>query len=785
LVKGMRFLSILLLSIMSALTWRLLKLQKKVAADQEELELSRARVRKNQERYDLALLGAHDGIWDWDLENDRVFYSEIAHQQLGYQPGEIDMRNRDALLAMIHPDDRIRVTTAIEQHLERRGPYDVEYRVLTKSGEYKWIHSRGQAIWDASGKPLRFAGSHRDITERIRAQEQLKQSDSRFRQMASNIHEIFWITDPRGAVPLFVSPAYEQIYGRSVESLFENPKQFFEATHPDDRGKLASIIRRQREVDHPCEIEFRICRPNGSIRWIWARLCPILDENGILTGLCGISNDITEKKETEKRVSEFYSMVSHELRTPLTSIRGSLRLIEGGRAGELPDKAMQLVKIGRTESDRLMRLINDILDIKKVEGGQFQLSKSTVEPRQLIAVALDGMKTQASDAKVKLRTSVTTTHRLLGDSERLLQVLTNLISNAIKFSEKNSEVCITVEERPNNSIRFAVSDQGPGIPAHQMHKLFNMFQQLDSSDSRLKGGTGLGLAISKSIVELHGGQIGVESNEGEGSVFWFEVPIDRSNVKDRANVTKVLIVTLDKHWTGAFSSVFEGGAFDAVYVDNIGAAENQLLENTPDVIILDLQSTDGAGLDFLQSLRKKGETDPIPVLVLTAHEHEAEGHGQALLMYWIAKPFELKQIKKALANALRRRQPGPVKILIVEDDATTRQILREHIGTLEVDCLEAKDGLEAVDIARNQRLDLMILDLGLPLLDGFEVIRILKEGQNKHLPLIVYTNRDLSNEDKENLLLGLTSHLVKSRTSEEELIDCVRNLLNGLLEQED
>src|SRR5271168_3254525 len=137
--------------------------------------------------------------------------------------------------------------------------------------------------------------------------------ESRFRQMADNIQDIFWITDARGATPVYVSPAYETTFGRTVESLFDNPHTFFDSTHPDDRNRLAEVIRKQRTVDYSCEIEYRIIRGDGEVRWLWARLCSIVDDTGVVIGLCGVTNDITERKEAEKRVSEFYSTVSHEL----------------------------------------------------------------------------------------------------------------------------------------------------------------------------------------------------------------------------------------------------------------------------------------------------------------------------------------------------------------------------------------------------------------------------------------------------------------------------------------
>jgi PAS domain S-box-containing protein len=521
----------ILLLCLSGLLWRFITERKKA---EEELKLS-------QERYDLAVEGSHDGIWDWDLANDKMFYSDLAYTQLGYTPGEIDITSREKLFFLIHPEDLSRVQSALADHLEHKKPYDIEYRLRTKSGDYKWIHSRGQAVWNYAGIPTRFAGSHRDITERVQSQEKLAQSEGRFRQMADNIKEIFWITDARGATPIYVSPAYEHVFGRTVDSLMAQPHQFFEATYPEDRQKLAEAIRCQREVTYSSEIEYRITRPGGEIRWLWARLSSIVDANNHVVGLCGVTYDITERKEVELRVSEFYSTVSHELRTPLTSIRGSLGLIEGGLAGEVSLPAMQMIKIGREESDRLIRLINDILDIKKVEAGLMELHKEQVEPQKLVSETLDAIAGMAAEAQVTLSNHIDTGDKIYGDTERLMQVLTNLLSNAIKFSPCNGEVSVSVADRPNQMLRLAVRDHGPGIPAHKMHRLFGKFQQLDSSDTRKKGGTGLGLAISKAIVEQHGGSIGVESEEGNGSEFWFDIPIDKRNCDEDSGIKSLAI----------------------------------------------------------------------------------------------------------------------------------------------------------------------------------------------------------------------------------------------------
>jgi DNA-binding response OmpR family regulator len=389
----------------------------------------------------------------------------------------------------------------------------------------------------------------------------------------------------------------------------------------------------------------------------------------------------------------------------------------------------------------------------------------------------------ATEARVTLKSVVGTRQQIFADNERLTQVLTNLVSNAIKFSPQDSEVTVTVEARGDNMLRFAVSDLGPGIPAEQMSKLFGMFQQLDSSDSRRKGGTGLGLAISKSIVEQHRGRIGVDSRVGEGSVFWFDVPAERSGQSDNdGSGVKILVVESDDYWTEVLHHVFSDSSFDAVYVDSTANVKWQLTENRPDLIVLDLQSTNGQGVEFLESLKLDPKTVDIPVVILSTDDQTVDHKGLAFIIDWIKKPFEPRQIKKAVTNAFRKNHSGPVTVLIVEDDPATREVLRQQIGELGVTCLEAVDGLQAIDVARAQNLDLIILDLGLPLLDGFEVVKVLREDKSKHIPLIVYSNRDLSKDDKRNLSLGLTNHLVKSRTTDDELIVCVKGLLNGLLE---
>jgi len=247
-----------------------------------------------------------------------------------------------------------------------------------------------------------------------------------------------------------------------------------------------------------------------------------------ITGVVICFRDIRERKLADTRVREFYSSVSHELRTPLTSIKGSLSLIENGVVGEIDAEALELVKVANESCDRLVRLINDLLDIKKIEAGQLVLNREDISPGNLVKKCLEAMKGYAVQNRVHLKVEEPhiemTPPSIKGDRDRLEQVVLNLVSNAVKFSKQGDIVTVRVESGTTLPLRISVSDQGPGIAPEDISKLFQRFQQLDSSDARCYDGTGLGLAISKALVEQHGGEIGVHSVFGHGSTFWFELP---------------------------------------------------------------------------------------------------------------------------------------------------------------------------------------------------------------------------------------------------------------------
>ncbi|MGC4122498.1 MAG: PAS domain S-box protein [Myxococcales bacterium] len=307
----------------------------------------------------------------------------------------------------------------------------------------------------------------------------------------------------------------QEVLGRNVSVLMPEPDHsrhdaYLRRYYESGEGR---IINRGREVTGR--------RKDGSVFPLYLAVSEVGsgESDRLFTG---ILRDLTELKEAERLKSEFVSVASHELRTPLASLRGSLGLLEGGVAGPLSKEAKELVRIARTNVDRLVRLSADILDLGRIQAGRYALVLSPVEARELAEVAVASLKPLSDEAGVRLCLQAAEA-RLVADRDRLTQVLVNLLGNAVKFSPRGSTVQARVLES-GERVRFEVCDQGPGIAERDVARLFHRFVQLDGSDRRAVGGTGLGLAIAKALVEQHGGQIGVQTALGAGSTFWFEVP---------------------------------------------------------------------------------------------------------------------------------------------------------------------------------------------------------------------------------------------------------------------
>lgn len=500
---------------------------------------------------------------------------------------------------------------------------------------------------------------------------------------------------------------------------------------------------------------------------------------------CLFIRDITERKETERRVSEFYSIVSHELRSPLTSIRGVLGLIAGNIVEMGTNEAKELVEIARGSTDRLIRLINDMLDLKKIEAGKMELHKTKIEIEELVDGTLDSLHAMAAESDIELISNIRSNESIFADRDKTTQVLTNLVSNAIKFAPQGSQVTILTRSGTDNRLRFCVVDNGPGIPAQDKSRLFDKFQQLDSSNTRTKGGSGLGLAISKALIEEHGGTIGVENTPGQGSTFWFELPIYvenphlvNLNTCTKDNRCKILLIEDDDSVSAVLKVFVENQGYEVICAASLAQAKTCLEGIIPNVIVLDINLPDGNGLDFIETLRASRDTIDVPIIVITGESRTKQALGNATIVDWLFKPLDTHRLSLAIKRAISL--PGSCKVLIVDDDSDVRKVLTAQLQSKGLRCIQAKDGYEAIHLTRSEAPDLIVLDVVMPDLDGFKVVEVLSKERSKTTPLIIYTGKDLSSQERQLLSLGVTRYLTKIADSQQDLSEVVSQLLDGL-----
>ncbi|MDP8909946.1 MAG: MASE1 domain-containing protein [Chloroflexota bacterium] len=503
-------------------------------------------------------------------------------------------------------------------------------------------------------------------------------------------------------------------------------------------------------------------------------------EDGQVKGAVVVVRDITERREVERAKDEFTSVVSHELRTPLTSIRGSLGLLQSGVLGPLPEQGQRMVTIAVQNTDRLVRLINDILDIERIDSGDIAMHEQLCDAAELIERAVQGIGQGAAEAQVRLIEDAQPA-ALLADPDRVFQILTNLISNAVKFSPPGANVRVSSVRR-DHEVLFEVADEGRGIPADKLEAIFERFQQVDASDSREKGGTGLGLAICRTIVERHGGRIWVDSEPGVGSTFSFVLPTQASNGSAFADQVvdgpAILVCDDDPVILQVVGALLSEHGYRPLLASSGEETLRMASRELPDAILLDLLMPGLSGWDTAAALRADPATAAIPVVILSVlspAETETPAGGVA---GWINKPLDARSLFDTLEDALASRRGNVSRILVVEDDEDLAAVLCATFARQGVQTLHATRVARAVELARSQRPDLVVLDLILPDGSGFEVIEQLRQDDDLHaVPVVVYTAHELDQADRERLRLGETRYVMKGRITPAEFEQHVIGLL--------
>ncbi|HTH26066.1 MAG TPA: response regulator [Vicinamibacterales bacterium] len=519
--------------------------------------------------------------------------------------------------------------------------------------------------------------------------------------------------------------------------------------------------------------ELEIHHPDGRVFPILASGAPLRNELGHVAGAVVAFHDITRLREVDRLKDEFVSIVSHELRTPLTSIRGSVQLVLD-EPGSVPDPEMRkLLQIALNNCERLVRIINDILDVSKIESGNLTLRRKAVHVADLVRQSIDVVASPAANARVRLEVKVPASIRpVMVDPDRIVQAIVNLLSNAVKFAPPDSAVTTTVTGS-EHMVTIAVADHGEGIAPENLNRLFRKFQQVDSSSSRRKGGTGLGLAITKALVEQHGGRIFVDSELHKGTRFSFTLPTASSEEaasiapvaanddgSARLVARRVLIVDDDDDFRDLMRLQLSHAGYDVLDARDAESAIQIARASHPDVITVDLLMPGIDGWSFIDRLRQEEGLANIPIVVVSGAADAKTDVRLPTDVSVIAKGEGHDRLLREISLALAGRRGATV--LVAEDDDDLRGVLTASLTRNGHRVIQARDGAEALASLERDQVDLLVLDLVMPNIDGFEVLARLKAiGRAAALPIVVVSGTDRSTTELQALRLGANVYLTK------------------------
>ncbi|MCL5230659.1 PAS domain S-box protein [Pseudomonas sp. In614] len=775
-----------------------------------------------------------------DLDGFIRVFNKGAEHLLGYDADELIGKDTPALFHV--PEDI--AARGVELSEEYAQPID-GFRVFThkpelegaETREWTYIRKDGSrfpvtlvvtSMRDADGVSSGYLGIAVDITKRKAAEKELAASlKTTLEQrselmtvhdqllMAAEVAELGVWSWTLADNALKWNDRMFEFYGQplSLRDTGLNYMHWYSRVHPEDVVAAAAMLNAAVEGIDVYDTIFRVVRPDGQIRFIHAGAQIERSPDGTALRVTGINRDITVQRELESHLlyakeqadagsaakSAFLANMSHEIRTPMNAVLGMLQLVQNT---DLNGRQLDYVTKAQTAAKSLLGLLNDILDYSKIEAGKLQLDVHPFELEPLmrdLAVVLAGNQGE-KEVEVMFDLDSNLPNDLIGDSLRLQQVLINLAGNALKFTLEG-QIVVSIEQlkRTENavSLRIAVSDTGIGISTEQLHRIFEGFTQAEASTSRRFGGTGLGLVICKRLVALMGGELQVESQQGVGSRFWFDINLDvaptsllRSActgvdvslrilvVDDNAMAGELLLRTV--HALGWNADRVSGGTQAVEWV-----RKAQALGEAYDVVLMDWRMSDMDGLSAAQLIHQQGNGVPPPmVIMITAYGREvlADAHqaGDAPFVGFLTKPVTPKQLADAVQRALKGKDllhsPIPrstvdrpqrlagLRLLVVEDNMLNRQVADELLTREGAQVTLAEGGLEGVSKVMNERapFDVVLMDIQMPDIDGLEATRRIRSNPRfATLPIVAMT-ANASNTDREACLAaGMNDHVGK------------------------
>lgn len=647
----------------------------------EEQSKDHESVNQDNSTFELVLEASKIGILDVDLESNRIHYSDKVYELCSLDYAELGT-HFDTFLSLIHPQDLDAFNEAFDAHLELSWPFEVEFRIRTRMETYVWLSSKGKKVYEkGEDQPSRFVATLEDISERKRYERMVKSREELIAQIIDSVPISIYVKDEKGAYRFFSSQAardagvdQKAVIGKTDYEIFPIAKARKLVAHDSEVTKtgLTSVVEERVSSEDPTLSDKWYLKGKGPIR--------IGYEDKVHTWLLGFSVDITHQKLVEDKLiqakdaaeasakakSDFLSVMSHEIRTPLNSVIGGAQLL---MTENLEEEQQRHVELIQQSGEHLLNLINDILDYSKMDAGKLDLEDHEFDihdvSRNVLEMNNVNAKKKSIDLVLNFEESVPRYRS--GDIARLRQLLLNLLTNAVKFTDKGSVTLSVSQGEAPNAVIFKVIDTGIGIPQESIGKLFSEFTQADASTTRKYGGTGLGLAICRKIVEAMNGQIGILSDYGHGSTFWFEIELEvltapiqkkmshHQRINESSHQGKPLnILVAEDNATNQIliKAILKKLKHEVTIVENGVDAVNEMKASKEyDLILMDMQMPEMDGVEATRKIRQlsTGQSD-IPIIALTANASE-DAKSEVLdagMNDFLTKPVDIMALKKLL-----------------------------------------------------------------------------------------------------------------------------------------
>ncbi|MGO4410139.1 MULTISPECIES: ATP-binding protein [unclassified Brevundimonas] len=631
----------------------------------------------------LRLVEQMSGVGHWRLERNTgvVEWSDEVYRIHGVDRETFDPNLHSALDFYVE-EDRQTMAGLIQRGIEHGEGYLAKLRIVRPDGEERQVLTHAETEVDETGQVVAMFGVFQDVTEQERVLARARRDEGRYRLLAENVGDVITRVKMDGSSK-YISPAIQQLLGWTFE---EMTGQSTDYVHPEDRHLVLGAIGQAVKTGRPTRLEHRAVHKNGATVWVECTFKALRDKHGHVDDVVVVIRDMSQRKALEAEVieakeraekaaqakSEFLANMSHELRTPLTSVIGFSGLLQGSEA--LPDEERVYVERIATASEALLGVINDILDYSKLEANAIEMDPEPFQVAALVdgAAAIVEGQCVGKGLSLKVVVDAAMPEVLTGDSGRLRQVMLNFLSNAVKFTGKGG-VTLRVGGRPEGDgrwrLRVAVTDTGIGIPAEKIDQLFERFTQADASTTRVYGGTGLGLAISRRLIEIMGGEIGVDSRPGEGATFWFETPLAQGGAIGRLARGDEAMAAPGTMAAGHIlmaddapgnrelvSAILRGLGLEIDTVCDGAEAVHAMQNGAYDLVLMDVHMPVMDGLTATREIRRMqaGTTRRTPILALTANV-QADQVARCLdagMDGHLAKPIQIPELAGALAHWL-------------------------------------------------------------------------------------------------------------------------------------